>query len=59
MGDLQKDLEFVQGLERASDAVMNEVQEEHFKNGLPLVIERDGVTMLEHADGGTTPLDGE
>ena len=36
-----------------------QLRQEHFSRGKPLIIERDGVTMLKHPDGRVTPVDGE
>ena len=36
-----------------------ELEREHFGRGKPLIVERDGVTMLRHPDERFTLVDGE
>ena len=47
---------FIDHLDAIGKKVGDELEREHFSRGEPLIIERDGVTMLKHPDGRITPL---
>lgn len=48
---------FMADLDAMGKELGEQLRQEHFSRGEPLIIERDGVTMLEHPDGRITPLD--
>ena len=50
---------FIEHLDKIGGKIGDELEREHFSRGEPLIIERDGVTMLRHPDGRVTPVDGE
>ena len=50
---------FIEDLDAMGEELGEQLRQEHFSRGKPLIIERDGVTMLKHRDGRVTPVDGE
>ena len=50
---------FIKDLDAMGEELGEKPRQEYFGSGRPLIIERDGVTMLKHADGRVTPVDGE
>ena len=50
---------FIERLDAICEEMGEELEREHFSRGKPLVIERDGVTMLKHPDGRVTSVDRE
>ncbi len=50
---------FIEHLDTVCEDMGEELEREHFSRGKPLIIERDGVTMLRHLDGRVTSVDGE
>ena len=50
---------FIEDLDAMGEELGEQLRQEHFSRGKPLIIERDGVTMLKHPDGRVTPVDGE
>lgn len=49
--------DFIADLNAMGKELEKQLEREHFSRGEPLIIERDGVTMLKHPDGRITPLD--
>ena len=47
---------FIEDLNAMGKELGEQLEREHFSRGEPLIIERDGVTMLKHPDGRLTPL---
>lgn len=50
---------FIERLDAVCEDMGEELEREHFRRGKPLIIERDGVTMLRHPDGRVTSVDGK
>ena len=48
---------FIEDLNAMGLELGEQLEREHFSRGKPLIIERDGVTMLKHPDGRITLLD--
>ena len=49
----------IEELDAMGEELGEKLRQEHFSRGEPLIIERDGVPMLKHADGRVTPADGK
>ena len=50
---------FTEHLDAVCEDMAEDLRQEHWSRGEPLIIGRNGVAMLKHADGRITPLDGE
>ena len=50
---------FIADLDAMGEELGEQLRQEYFSRGQPLVIGRDGVAMLKHPDGRITPLDDE
>ena len=60
MRDLRtpKEKAFIEHLDAVCEDMAEDLRQEHWSRGEPLVIERDGVTMLKHPDGRVTSVNG-
>lgn len=61
MKDLRtpEEVKFIDDLNAMGEELGEQLRDEHFSRGEPLIIEHNGVTMLKHPDGRITPVDGE
>lgn len=50
---------FIEHLDAVCEDMTEDLRQEHWSRGEPLVIGRNGVAMLKHPDGRITRLDGE
>ena len=50
---------FIAHLDAVCEDMAEDLRQEHWSQGEPLIIGRNGVAMLKHSDGRITPLDGE
>ena len=50
---------FIEHLDAVCEDMAEDLRQEHWSRGEPLIIERNGVTMLKHPDGRVTSVNGE
>ena len=50
---------FIEDLDAMGEELGEQLRQEHFSRGQPLVIGCNGAAMLKHPDGRITPLDEE
>ena len=50
---------FIEHVDAVCEDMAEALRQEHWSLGEPLIIERDGVTMLKHPDGRVTSVNGE
>ena len=47
---------FIEHLDAVCEDMVEDLWQKHWSRGEPLIIERDGITMLKHLDGRITPF---